>query len=118
MSSVGDRTVKPVEIKEDLPTGPLLEELIEENHLLTAEHTLEYWPKELYLPGPMIDRTNWDQWKMQGSRDYRARAAEVIEEALDDFDVPPLEPQLDDEIRRIFTAESAAEDLELPKIQR
>ena len=112
------RYVKPVEIKEDLPTGPLLEELIEENHLLTAEHTLEYWPKELYLPGPMIDRTNWDQWKMQGSRDYRARAAEVIEEALDDFDVPPLEPQLDDEIRRIFTAESAAEDLELPEIQR
>ena len=43
--------------------GPLaehLEELVRDKHLLTAEHTLEHWPEELYLPGPMVDRTNWE----------------------------------------------------------
>ena len=53
--------------------GPLIEELLEENHLLTAEHTLEHWPEELYLPGPMVDRTNWDQWQELGSPRWRDR---------------------------------------------
>jgi trimethylamine--corrinoid protein Co-methyltransferase len=112
------RFVKPVEVKDDLPTRPLLEELLEENHLLTAEHTLEHWPQELYLPGPMIDRTNWDQWEMQGSRDYRGRAGEIIEEALDDYDVPPLDVAIDGEIRELFRSTCSDPEVELPEVPR
>ena len=71
------RFVRPVEVKEDLPAAELLAELVREKHLLTSEHTLQHWPEELYLPGPMVDRTNWDQWQDQGSRDWRQRANEV-----------------------------------------
>jgi trimethylamine--corrinoid protein Co-methyltransferase len=111
------RFARPVEVKDDLPTGPLLEELLEENHLLTAEHTLEHWPNELYLPGPMIDRTNWDQWEMQGSKDYRERANEIIDEALEDYDVAPLDPALDREIREIFTSTGQDDSVVLPEIK-
>jgi trimethylamine--corrinoid protein Co-methyltransferase len=105
---------RPVEIKDDLPAGDLIGELLEENHLLTAEHTLAHWPEELYLPGPMVDRTNWDQWEMQGSKDHRARAAEVIEAALDDYDVEPLEDAVHDEIRQLFERTCNTEGVVLP----
>lgn len=29
---------------------------MQDDHLITAPHTLEYWPQELYLTGPVIDR--------------------------------------------------------------
>ena len=108
LAAHAQRYVRPVEVKDDLPVGGLIEELLAENHLLTAEHTLDHWPGELYLPGPMIDRTNWDQWEMQGSKDLRTRANEMIDERLEDYDVEPLEPGLDKAARDIFA--TACED--------
>ena len=65
------RFVRPVEVKEDLPAAELLAELVRDKHLLTSEHTLSHWPEELYLPGPMVDRTNWDQWRTRARSDWR-----------------------------------------------
>ncbi len=96
------RFVRPVEVREDLPTADLLDELVREKHLLTSEHTLAHWPEELYLPGPMVDRTNWDQWADQGSRDWRARANDVIDETLAAYEVEPLEAKVHAEIRDLF----------------
>ncbi len=111
------RFARPLEIKDDLPTGPLIQELLDENHLLTAEHTLEHWPRELYLPSAMIDRTNWDQWEMQGGKNHQERANETIEEHLEDYDVPPLDAVLDAEIRRLFTSTCKVEGVALPEIE-
>jgi len=110
------RFARPVEVRDDLPTGELIAELLQENHLLTADHTLERWPDELYQPGPMVDRTNWDQWEMQGSKDWRERAGEVMDEILDDYDVEPLEEVLHREIRELFTRTCKVEDVELPEL--
>ncbi len=109
------RYIRPVEVKEDLPTAALFDELLAENHLLTAEHTLEHWPEELYLPGPMVDRTNWDQWAFQGRKDHRTRANEMINELLDDYDVPPLDEALDAEIRHLFASTCDDPDVVLPE---
>ena len=38
------RFVRPVAVREDLPTAELLAELVREKHLLTSEHTLAHWP--------------------------------------------------------------------------
>jgi trimethylamine--corrinoid protein Co-methyltransferase len=96
------RFVRPVEVKDDLPALPLLEELVREKHLLTSEHTLARWPEELYLPGPMVDRTNWDQWSEQGSRDWRARANQVIDETLAAYETEPLPMAQHAQIREMF----------------
>ena len=111
------RLARPLEVKDDLPTSGLIEELLQENHLLTAEHTLEHWPHELYLPGSMVDRTNWDQWEMQGSKDWRQRAAEMIDEILDDYDGEPLEDAVHTEIRELFVKTCNVENVELPSRQ-
>jgi len=96
------RFVRPVEVKDDLPAAELLAELVRDKHLLTSEHTLARWPEELYLPGPMVDRTNWDQWSEQGSRDWRARANQVIDETLASYEVEPLPERQHAEIRAMF----------------
>jgi trimethylamine--corrinoid protein Co-methyltransferase len=108
------RFVRPVEVREDLPTGALIAELVRDHHLLTSEHTLAHWPDELYMPGPTLDRTNWDQWQEQGSRDWRARANEVIDETLAAYEVEPLEQRVHDEIRQLISSTSSDPGAVLP----
>jgi trimethylamine--corrinoid protein Co-methyltransferase len=96
------RFVRPVEVRDDLPTFDLIAELVRDQHLLAAGHTLANWPQELYLPGPMVDRTNWEQWTEQGSHDWRARANAVIDETLAAYEGEPLEQRLHDEVRALF----------------
>jgi len=96
------RFVRPVEVKDDLPAAELLAELVRDKHLLTSEHTLARWPEELYLPGPMVDRTNWDQWSEAGSHDWRARANQVIDETLAAYETEPLPEKQHAEIREMF----------------
>ncbi len=94
--------VRPVEVRGDLPALELIGELVRSERLLTAPHTRRHWREELYLPGPTVDRCNWNQWAEQGSRDWRARANAVIDQILAASVVPPLEPALDAELRRIL----------------
>jgi trimethylamine--corrinoid protein Co-methyltransferase len=110
------RFVRPVEVRDDLPTLDLVAELLRDQHLLMSEHTLAHWPQELYLPGPMIDRTNWDQWAEQGSNDWRARAHAVIDEKLAEYEFEPLERRLHDEIRELFRRTSREAGVTLPAL--
>jgi trimethylamine--corrinoid protein Co-methyltransferase len=111
------RFVRPVEVREDLPAAELIAELVRDKHLLTAEHTLSHWPEELYLPGPMVDRTNWDQWEDQGSRDWRRRAGEVIDETLANYEEEPLEEPVHQEIQDLFRKTCSDADVVLPVVQ-
>jgi len=108
------RFIRPVEVREDLPAGELIAELVRDNHLLTSEHTLAHWPDELYMPGPTLDRTNWDQWAEQGSRDWRARANEVIDETLAAYEVEPLEQRVHHEIRQLISGSCSDPAAPLP----
>ena len=111
------RFARPVEVRDDLPTQPLIDELVESKHLMMSEHTLEHWPEELYQPGPMIDRTNWDQWRADGEKTFRDRAAEVIAECISNYDVEPVEQKLHTEIRNLFQRTANDKDVRLPAFE-
>jgi trimethylamine--corrinoid protein Co-methyltransferase len=111
------RFARPVEVRDDLPTQPLIDELVESKHLMMSEHTLEHWPEELYQPGPMIDRTNWDQWRADGEKTFRDRAAEVIAECISNYDVEPVEPKIHTEIRNLFQRTANDKDVRLPAFE-
>jgi trimethylamine--corrinoid protein Co-methyltransferase len=111
------RFTRPVEAKGDLPAAELMDELVRDKHLLTSEHTLEHWPDELYLPGPMVDRTNWDQWESQGSRNWRRRALDLIDEKLAAYEEEPLEPALHAEIQQLFRTTCTEKDVVLPALE-
>ena len=111
------RFIRPIEVKEDLPAAPLLEELVRDQHFLTSEHTLKHWPDELYLPGPMVDRTNWDQWQEQGSKNWRQRALDVVEETLAAYEEPPLDPALHKDIQEMFRRTCTEPGVVLPAFE-
>jgi trimethylamine--corrinoid protein Co-methyltransferase len=111
------RFIRPVEVRDDLPTQPLIDELVTTKHLMMSEHTLEHWPEELYLPGNMIDRTNWDQWRGDGEKTFRDRAADAISESLSNYDLEPLDSKLHSEIRNLFTTTANDKDVRLPSFE-
>ena len=94
--------MRDIKIKDDLPIKPFIDEVLVEQQICTMDHTLEYWPKELYLPGPMIDRTSWDQWKQFGSKTLQDRARETIQNLLDQYNESPIGDHIDKELRTII----------------
>jgi trimethylamine--corrinoid protein Co-methyltransferase len=74
--------VRELEVLDDLPTDQLVADLMAEDHLITSPHTLEQWPKELYLTDPVIDRANRETWEETGSKTLWDRACEQVEERL------------------------------------
>jgi trimethylamine--corrinoid protein Co-methyltransferase len=77
--------VRELEVLDDLPTDQLVADLMAEDHLITSPHTLEQWPKELYLTDPVIDRANRETWEESGSKTLWDRACEGVEERLANY---------------------------------
>jgi len=109
------RETRPLD---DLPAEPLVQRLLEEQHLITAPHTLEHWPRELYLTGPVVDRENRENWIRKGSKDLAGRACDEVERRLAAYRPVGTDPRLDAEMRRIIRAGLASQDAlpELPPL--
>ena len=93
--------VRDIEIKEDLPTHDLVAQLMRDDHLITAEHTLKYWPEELYLTDPVIDRLNRETWEEAGSMDLYDRACLEVEQRLADYAPFETDPAIDAAMRKL-----------------
>jgi trimethylamine---corrinoid protein Co-methyltransferase len=92
------RELKPIE---DLPTVDLVRELLAEQHLITAEHTLKHWPEQLYLTGPAYDRLNRENWAKAGSPDLEQRLKAEVARRLASYTPVETHPALDAEMRRL-----------------
>jgi trimethylamine--corrinoid protein Co-methyltransferase len=88
---------------EDLPTDELVADLIREDHLITSPHTLKYWPQELYMTDPVLDRMNRDSWTEGGSRELNERACEQVELRLANYQPFETDPAIDAEMRKLVT---------------
>ncbi|HEY53325.1 MAG TPA: hypothetical protein G4N94_07705 [Caldilineae bacterium] len=80
----------------------LARELLAEGHLLTSEHTRRYWPDQLYLPGPLFDRTDRERWHASGSPSLWQRVVIEVEERLARYQPISTDPHLDSELRRLI----------------
>jgi len=106
------RQTQPVE---DLPTLDLARELLAEQHLITAAHTMKHWPQELYLPGRVIDRQNRENWQKAGSPTLDKRAFDEVERRLAAYAPVETDSRLDAELRRLIEA-GMAEKRPLPHV--
>jgi trimethylamine--corrinoid protein Co-methyltransferase len=96
--------VREIAPRDDLPAVPLARALLEEQHLVTAGHTLHYWPEELYLPGPVTDRQNRESWARAGARTLQERARSEIARRLAAYEPVATDPALDAEMRALLHA--------------
>ena len=94
--------VKEIEIKGDLPTQDLVEDLMKDDHLITSPHTLEHWPNELYLTDPVIDRENRETWEERGSKSLEQRANEAVEKRLSEYEPIETDSEIDKAMRELI----------------
>lgn len=106
------REIKPLG---DLPITHLAEELMAENHLITADHTLEHWPQELYLTSPVVDRENRETWIRRGGKELVDRANDEVDARLAKFQPIDTDAAVDAELRRLITSGFKSQE-ELPVV--
>ncbi|RIK18539.1 MAG: hypothetical protein DCC51_10370 [Anaerolineae bacterium] len=94
------REIKPLD---DLPTIDLVREVMAEQHLITAAHTMAHWPTELYMPSPVTDRENRENWAKAGSKDLLQRATDEVERRLAAYSPLDTDPLVVAEMERIIT---------------
>lgn len=107
--------VRDIRVVDDLPVTDLVAQLRADQHLIMAPHTLEHWPKELYLTGPTIDRDNRENWLKAGGKDAYARACEDVDRRLAAYQPLATDPAIDAELRRIIRSGFTAQ-VELPAV--
>jgi len=106
------REMKPLD---DLPTADLVEQLMRDDHLITAAHTLKYWPQELYLTDAVIDRANREAWEENGSLQLYDRACEQVEKRLANYTPIETDAAIDTEMRKLVQ-DGLEEQQELPEL--
>jgi trimethylamine--corrinoid protein Co-methyltransferase len=93
--------IRPIAPVDDLPTADLVREVMDEQHLITAEHTMTHWPQHLYMPSPVTDRENRENWAKAGSKDLQQRANEEVERRLAAYEPIDTDPAIVAEMERI-----------------
>lgn len=94
--------LRPVEPAGDLPVGDLVRQLLDEQHLITAEHTMARWSEELYLPNPVIDRDNRENWSKAGEPRLRERTRAEVERRLAAYEQVATGERLERELQRLI----------------
>ncbi len=106
------RELRPLD---DLPCQGLVDHLLEEGHLITAAQTLEYWPRELYLTNPIIDRKTRDPDAQETGPDLLARACAQVERRLAEYHPIETDPDIDVAMRALILEGMESQD-QLPDL--
>jgi trimethylamine--corrinoid protein Co-methyltransferase len=97
------RLLAGIEPREDFPALPLFEELLQEKHLLIADHTRRHLRQEITFPGPVIDRSNRARWLERGGRTLRERAAQEVARLVEHYAPSRLPDDTKAELRRRYS---------------
>ena len=87
----------PLEIDEESLAYGAHQEVGHGGHFLGAAHTLERFRECFYRP-ILSSTENFERWQRNGGMDAAARATEIWRKTLDDYEQPPLDDRLREEL--------------------
>jgi trimethylamine:corrinoid methyltransferase-like protein len=108
--------VRSVRELDDLPVADLIDQLMADQHLIMAPHTLEHWPAELHLPSPLIDRDNREAWTRAGAKEIDERAIDEVNRGLASYRQVETDPAIDAELQRIIRSGMVDPEATLPLV--
>jgi trimethylamine--corrinoid protein Co-methyltransferase len=89
---------KPLEINEETLAYSAHQEVGQGGHFLGAVHTLERFRECFYRP--LVSSTeNFERWNRLGARDTATRAGEIWRKTLEEYEQPPLDEGLKEELK-------------------
>src|SRR5947199_5924825 len=88
----------PLTIDEETLAYSANQEVGQGGHFLGAVHTLERFRECFYRP--LVSSTeNYERWKRNGGNDTATRATEVWKKTLEDYEEPPMDESLKEELK-------------------
>ena len=107
--------VRSIRELDDLPVDGLIDQLMADQHLIMAPHTLQHWPSELLLPSTLIDRDNREAWIRAGGKEIDERAIDEVNRRLASYRQLETDPAIDAELQRIMRS-GLVDQTELPLV--
>jgi trimethylamine---corrinoid protein Co-methyltransferase len=96
----------PLEVTDETIAFSAHEEVGHGGHFLGATHTLERFRDCFYRP--LLSSTeNFERWKSKGSRDTTERAGEIWRQTLEEYEQPPLDDAIREELAEYVTRRRA-----------
>jgi trimethylamine--corrinoid protein Co-methyltransferase len=88
----------PLEISDEALAFSAHEEVGAGGHFLGAVHTLERFRECFYRP-LLSSTANYERWQRDGGKDAAARATEIYQRTLEEYEEPPIDPELRAELK-------------------
>jgi trimethylamine--corrinoid protein Co-methyltransferase len=107
--------LRPAAPLDDLPAGDLVTHLLDEAHLIMADHTTSHWPQELWLTSPVVDRENRETWERRGAPTLEQRASREVDRRLAAYVPAEVDPAAEAEMLALIRAGSE-EAFDLPAL--
>jgi trimethylamine--corrinoid protein Co-methyltransferase len=76
-------------------------------HFLGHAHTLANFETAFYR-SPVADNASFEQWEAEGARDAATRANAIWKQMLADYEAPPIDDALDEELREWIERKKAS----------
>jgi len=92
----------PLDIDEESLAFGAHEEVGHGGHFLGAAHTMERFRTCFYRP-LLSSSQNYERWTREGARDAAARAGAICTKALDEYEPPPLDDAVRQELEEYVT---------------
>ncbi len=89
---------KPLRVDEEALAYSAHQEVGQGGHFLGAVHTLERFRECFYRP-ILSSTENYERWKKKGGNDAAARATEIWRKTLEEYEQPPMDEGLRDELK-------------------
>jgi len=89
--------LRPIEVDDDELAVDAIAEVGPGGHHFGTSHTLERYETAFYTP-LLSNRQNFEAWQESGSPDSGTRANEIWKQLLAEYEQPPLDPAIDDEL--------------------
>ncbi len=94
------RILRGIPVDDESMALDVINEIGPGGHFLQHDHTYQRFKKEIWKP-KMIDRQNWENWELTGSKTYQQRVRERVIEILEADTAPLLDEPMYKELHRI-----------------
>ena len=89
--------LQPIEVNEETIALDAIAEAGAGGHFFGVQHTMSRFETAFYHPF-LTDQRNFETWEEGGSLDTQARANRIWKQLLNEYEQPPLDPAIDDEL--------------------
>lgn len=97
-----------IEIQDDVPVAPIMQELLREKHLVISDHTRRHVRDAIAFPGPVIDRDGRGRWDESGRSTIAERARREIDRHLREYEAPVRSDGATRVLEEVMTAAARA----------